>query len=429
MGETDEATIDSAFADVDIIVADGSAGGIVGYNDGVIARSRTSGSIKPSGESVDNAGGIAGYSEGSVSRCVSMMDLVNVSNSYVDFLLDNDIGGIVGDNKGTVSECLAVGTIEGVEDVGGLVGHNGSVINNSYAIGSVRGESHVGGLVGGSNSSGTIMSSYAANTVAGDSLVGGLVGWNDGQVETSYWNTEISGLDTSAGGTGLSSVKMMKFSSFAGWDTLGYDEYIQVDLDTCDYYQYMGFCYHAAGHVDIWKIDEDKSFPYLGMFTDVPTALIPIALPTSAAKWQESPVVASLVDVGGELFGKWLGWSKTNAAKDSLYFGYRIGYVALSDTVWGSTSYMAVPNRIEISSYEELKKIGNDIAYPLVANYELTKDIDASSSKFKPIGDSAHVFAGTFDGKNHTVSNVVIDEPGRDFAGFFGTTVCSIIFM
>lgn len=420
VGETDEATIDSAFADVDIIVADGSAGGIVGYNDGVIARSRTSGSIKPSGESVDFAGGIAGYSEGSVSRCVSMMDLVNVSNSYVDFLLDNDIGGIVGYNKGTVSECLAVGTIEGVEKVGGLVGHNGSVINNSYAIGSVRGESHVGGLVGGSNSSGTIMSSYAANTVAGDSLVGGLVGWNDGQVETSYWNTEISGLDTSAGGTGLSSVKMMKFSSFAGWDTLGYDEYIQVDLDTCDYYQYMGFCYHAAGHVDIWKIDEDKSFPYLGMFTDVPTALIPIALPTSAAKWQESPVVASLVDVGGELFGKWLGWSKTNAAKDSLYFGYRIGYVALSDTVWGSTSYMAVPNRIEISSYEELKKIGNDIAYPLVANYELTKDIDASSSKFKPIGDSAHVFAGTFDGKNHTVSNVVIDEPGRDFAGFFG---------
>ena len=420
VGETDEATIDSAFADVDIIVADGSAGGIVGYNDGVIARSRTSGSIKPSGESVDNAGGIAGYSEGSVSRCVSMMDLVNVSNSYVDFLLDNDIGGIVGDNKGTVSECLAVGTIEGVEDVGGLVGHNGSVINNSYAIGSVRGESHVGGLVGGSNSSGTIMSSYAANTVAGDSLVGGLVGWNDGQIETSYWNTEISGLDTSAGGTGLSSVKMMKFSSFAGWDTLGYDEYIQVDLDTCDYYQYMGFCYHAAGHVDIWKIDEDKSFPYLGMFTDVPTALIPIALPTSAAKWQESPVVASLVDVGGELFGKWLGWSKTNAAKDSLYFGYRIGYVVHSDTVWGSTSYMAVPNRIEISSYEELKKIGNDIAYPLVANYELTKDIDASSSKFKPIGDSAHVFAGTFDGKNHTISNVVIDEPDRDFAGFFG---------
>ena len=38
---------------------------------------------------------------------------------------------------------------------------------------------------------------------------------------------------------------------------------------------------------------------------------------------------------------------------------------------------MAIPNRIEISSYEELKKIGNDIAYPLVANYELTKDIDA----------------------------------------------------
>ncbi len=150
-------------------------------------------------------------------------------------------------------------------------------------------------------------------------------------------------------------------------------------------------------------------------------------MPTVAAKWQEIPVVASLMKVDGELVGKWLGWAKSNMLgdpieRDSLYYGYRIGVVAGKDTIWGTSSYMAVPNKIEISSFEELQKIGNDIAYPLTANYELIKDIDASGSNFKPIGDGVHAFSGMFDGKNHTISNLTIDEPNRDFTDMFGYT-------
>lgn len=420
VGETDEATIDSAVADVNIIAMDGRVGGIVGLNDGRITNSRSKGTIVPGAVSVNNVGGIAGESEGDVQMCVSTMDLVNYGYEF-----DEDIGGIVGNNgKGTVVYSYAIGKIEGEGYVGGVVG-NGGFVQSSFAMGEVQGSYKIGGVAG---SGASIFNSYAANKVLGDSLVGGLVGYSPDTVFSSYWNTEISGLDTSAGGTGLSTAKMMKLSSFAGWDTLGYDEYVIDGTDTCDYYKDFGVCYSPTGKfIRHWAIDEGKSFPYLANHPFLKKTLVPIAVPTVAAKWQEIPVVASLMKVDGELVGKWLGWVKPNMSgdpieRDSLYYGYRIGVVVDKDTVWGTSSYMAVPNKIEISTIAELQKIGNDMAYPLIANYELTADIDAAGSTFKPIGDSIHVFSGMFDGKNHIIKNLTIDEPNRDFTGMFGYT-------
>ncbi|WP_073425363.1 GLUG motif-containing protein [Fibrobacter sp. UWB7] len=428
VGESD-LVISDAVANVDIIATNAYVGGIVGYNFGKIMNSRASGSITPAYEEVDDVGGIAGYSDrwAAISLCISEIDLLNVTRSSTVYRLDEGVGGIVGTNHGSVSESYAKGTVEGTEDVGGIAGVSYGSIQNTFALGSVKGVESVGGLVGGNayhaydDSHGSILNSYAANVVKGELDVGGLVGYNSEKVERSYWNTEISGLDTSAGGTGLTSAKMMKMASFAGWDALGYEEYVVDGTDTCSYYEDVGACYSPTGNfIHTWKIDEGKSFPYLGAFSVLPASKIPLAAPTSAAKWQDQPKVAAKLDVDEELFGKWLNFAQINETKDSIYHWYRIGYAVGTDTVWGTSSYMAVPNKIEISSYDELKKIGNDIAYPLVAYYELTKDIDASSSKFTPIGDSIHMFTGSFDGKNHTIKNLEIDEPNRDFVGFFG---------
>ena len=429
-------SVNEAVANVDIIATNAYIGGIVGYNSGYVTNSRASGTITPAYEEVDDVGGIAGYSGrwATISRCVSEMDLLNVTRSSMICHLDEGVGGIVGTNHGSVSESYAKGTIEGTEDVGGIAGVSYGSIQNTFALGSVKGVESVGGLVGGNayhaydDSHGSILNSYAANVVKGELDVGGLVGFNSEMVESSYWNTEISGLDTSAGGTGLTTAKMMKFSSFAGWDTLGYDGYFPVYLDTCDYYSLFRYCFHVTGsYVNIWKIDEGKSFPYLGIISTVPASTVPVAVPTFASKWQEQPKVAAMVDIGEELFGKWLDLAQVNETKDSIYYWYRIGYAVGSDTVWGTSSYMAVPNKIEISTYAQLKKIGRDVAYPLMANYELTADIDASSSKFEPIGDSIRAFTGMFDGKNHTIRNLEIDEPDRDFTGLFGYVEDAII--
>ena len=420
VGETDM-DVAHAEADVNIIILDQDVGGIVGYLTGNVYQSRSSGTIVPWEDDVDDVGGIVGYSKGDINECVSTMDLMH----YGFYYFGDKVGGIVG-NGGFVNASYALGFVEGERYVGGIGGSSG--VANSFAMGAVRGDEYVGGLVG----NGTAQYSYAANVVQGNSHVGGLVGSASDAVVGSYWNTEISGLDTSAGGTGLTTAKMMKFASFAGWDTLGYDEYVIDGTDTCDYYVHLGYCYSPTGKfIRYWNIDEGKSFPYLVKNPFMKKSPIPVAVPTSAPKWQETPKIASLFDVEGELVGKWLGWARWSdnidsnensktLRRDSLYFGYRIGVVNKGDTVWGTSSYMAVPNKIEISTFAELQKIGNDIAYPLIANYELTKDIDASGLKFEPIGDSVRAFTGSFDGKNHVIKNLTIDEPNRDFTGMFG---------
>ena len=78
---------------------------------------------------------------------------------------------------------------------------------------------------------------------------------------------------------------------------------------------------------------------------------------------------------------------------------------------------------IQISSIKELQKIGNDPAYPLDGEYELTRDIDASDTinwkkgkGFRPIKS----FTGKFYGKGYKIVNLYINRPERDDVGLFG---------
>lgn len=79
---------------------------------------------------------------------------------------------------------------------------------------------------------------------------------------------------------------------------------------------------------------------------------------------------------------------------------------------------------IDIASIDDLQKIGNDPAYPLNGSYVLTQDIDATvtatwnaGAGFAPIQG----FTGIFGGQGHVITNVVINRPGEDTVGLFGT--------
>lgn len=87
--------------------------------------------------------------------------------------------------------------------------------------------------------------------------------------------------------------------------------------------------------------------------------------------------------------------------------------------------------QIEISSKEDLAKIGNDESYPLNGSYVLTADITLTGnwvSIGKPLSDSDEdledkSFTGTFDGGGHTVSNLNItinEEKDVTYIGLFG---------
>ena len=82
-----------------------------------------------------------------------------------------------------------------------------------------------------------------------------------------------------------------------------------------------------------------------------------------------------------------------------------------------------VPAAIQISTADQLKKIGSDSAYPMSGDYVLTDDIDLSEENWVPLGgyigkkgtvnpQEANVFSGTFDGQGHVISGLTINLSG-----------------
>ncbi|WNY29392.1 hypothetical protein MmiEs2_16190 [Methanimicrococcus stummii] len=89
----------------------------------------------------------------------------------------------------------------------------------------------------------------------------------------------------------------------------------------------------------------------------------------------------------------------------SLFAILLIAFVLMS-----GTAIAADP--IEIGSVDDLKKIGNDIAFPLGGDYVLINDIIITDSTWNSIGDRNNRFVGTFDGQGHSII----------FASLTGTT-------
>jgi hypothetical protein len=211
----------------------GYVGGLVGLNwDGTVSNSYSTGSMNGN----EYVGGLVGLSWGYMSNSYSSGNVTG----------DNHVGGLVGSNWGYVSNSYSTGSVTGTQIVGGLAGDNGAgTVSDSYSTGSVIGDMYVGGLVGWNTYFSTVSNSYSTGSVSGDMYVGGLVGFNTnivsksystgnvtgtsyvgglvgrdggGTVSNSFWDTETSGQDTSAGGTGKTTAQMKNITTFSGAD-------------------------------------------------------------------------------------------------------------------------------------------------------------------------------------------------------------------
>ena len=155
------------------------------------------------------------------------------------------IGGLAGYNSDSIiTSCFSTGEVNGWIDVGGLIGENQyGEVTNCYSTAVVNGQSDIGGFVG-NNEYGLLANCYSAGKVSGDSFVGGFLGRNGFNVSTvnsCFWDKETSGLTSSDGGTGKTTVEMQTAGTF-DWDF--------VD-DT------------ANRTEDIWWIDEGQDYPRL----------------------------------------------------------------------------------------------------------------------------------------------------------------------
>jgi len=235
-----------------------NVGGFVGWNSGQIADCRSSAPVF----GVDKVGGLVGSNDspGSVTGSHSTSDVTghmgcgglfgeNYGTATACYSTGNTVGyaslgGLAGRNGGSLTACCATGAVTARgEDIGGLVGANQGTVSNCYATGWVWGGRRIGGLVGFNDSIGTIEYSYAGGGAVG-AYAGGLVGVGTGTVTSSFWDSDVWGLDSSAGGEGKRTAQMKARSTFieAGWDFVG---------ET------------ANGTEDFWWIDDGKDYPRL----------------------------------------------------------------------------------------------------------------------------------------------------------------------
>ncbi len=225
------------------VTGDREIGGLVGANwFGTIINSHSTGSVSGN----NTIGGLAGWTGNGM-----------IENSYSTGAVTGivrEIGGLAGANHSTIKNSYSTGVVNGVKYTGGLVGWNTGSVTNSYATGDVNSSLIVGGLV--ADNQGPVTNSYATGSVNGIFRTGGLVGWNwnGGTVTNSYWDTQTSGRGASDGGTGKTTIQMKQEAT--------YHPIIDPD-DPTDPTHWWDFTERSDdGNEDIWKIDENISYPY-----------------------------------------------------------------------------------------------------------------------------------------------------------------------
>jgi hypothetical protein len=265
--------------------------------------------------------------------------------------------GLVHSNQGTIEECYSTVEIDGSSHSGGLVGNNTGMIQRCYATGNISGFRFFGGLAGYNR--GTIIACYATGDTSGrEVLSGGLVGQNAGIVLACYaTGVAPNGLATQA----QNAPAGVFISSF-------------------------------------WDVDTS------GTSVSVDGRGLPSATMTSSALYQ---------DAGWGAYG----WAMTEGQYPRL--------------VWEQTGAPAIapPDAVPfagngsesdpylVGTAEELVLLSGH-AGVTHAHIRITQDIDCMGKELWPIGEMGE-FNGYFDGNGHTIRNVRIVQPERQFIGFF----------
>ncbi|WP_117625022.1 GLUG motif-containing protein, partial [Sedimentisphaera salicampi] len=345
-------------------------------------------------------GGLCGRNgyEGTITNCYATGTVSGGDDSW-------GLGGLCGYNSGTIKNCYESGSVSGSNSyrvysgLGGLCGRNSGTITNCYATGSVSGEISLGGLCG--RNWGKIENCYSTGEVAAGNnadYLGGLCGSNDGTVMNCFWDKESSGMDTSDGGTGLTTAEMQNPENFedAGW--------ILADYNTGQ----TGWCIEQGSYpILYWQHDE----PNTGIIPDIYGMSLEeaeAAIENEGFESVNAVYVNSLTEPEGKVI------SANGIAGGKVYLSKPLKIYVSTGTAGEGTA----ENPYYISSISDLEAVNND----LDASYILECNIDLSGRTYEQAviaPDTGTPLRGSFNGAGYKILNLYI-ETSLDYLGLFG---------
>jgi len=250
-------TVDNCYATGNIS-GGGDVGGLMEYlRAGQVQRCHATGNVSTGRV----AAGFIVYSYGDVSDCYATGD-VSGGTAVAGFIHDvvegtvtrccatgtvtaptGSAGGFATYIEGTVTESYALGAVSGggaFNWCGGFFGYvSGGYVHDCYTRSDVSGDAQYSGGFGGRVYAGTVENCYSAGAVtATGASTGGFLGMlSGGAVMNCFWDTETSGWNASAAGTGKTTEEMKSMDTFldAGWDIDG------SALDINNGYPFLGW--------------------------------------------------------------------------------------------------------------------------------------------------------------------------------------------
>jgi filamentous hemagglutinin family protein len=363
-----------------------ATGGLIGSNSGTLLNVYATGPVTTSGDGAPvYVGGLIGFNNGTVTNAYAT-GTVTASGG-------TSVGGLIGINFGPVTNTYATGAVSNsgspFAGVGGLVGFNsdGGAISQSYASGAVNGGSSAGGLVGFAFAESSITQSYATGSVSGASnAAGGLVGVNSGTITYSYATGAVSGAPNMGGLVAINGANDFLPHAEAATFVNGTVAYSYWDRQTTRQT-------HSAGSDDSFGLTTAQ-FGNPGNFAGWTFGAWP-----GASGWV-------IIDADGSFNGAGEK-GQTGATRPML----------LSE--WTST----IVNAHQL----QLISLNPSATYTLASNIDLAPALSNPSdvwapgagAGFIPIGNYNNPFTGTFNGNNHTISNLTINLPSLAQVGLF----------
>ncbi|MDY3979615.1 MAG: GLUG motif-containing protein [Tidjanibacter sp.] len=384
------------------LIGKSTVGAVVGcVETGTVENCHSLGSVSGVESSV---GGIAGSMRNINSKINSCSNSASVTATASTIWY----GGIVGClSNGYLSNSYNIGTVSGssCDQIGGVAGGiiNGGRAVNCYNLGSVSGRDQIGGVGGGYSSGGTITNCYNAGSVSGTgSNVGGVVGRtasSNPYIYCCYYLTSCAADGNSVTQYGIGNATKGSTTADVAGRTTGFTDAI------------LKGSANSAENVTVGNAGY-KSF---------------LAMLNAGAYLYNNPTSGSAPTVTA------FGWTQTSGSYPEFDTSAPSAKPAAEISLVGAGTSA---NPYQISTLADLELFGqifNNAASGSYASasYKLMNDIDMSTkynsttgTSWTPIGDyatnTAFMFKGTFDGNNHTISNLYINATAKNYQGLFG---------